>query len=201
MEKKEDKRVTKTKKAVKEAMIKLLSKKDFKQITITDIAEEAKINRATFYMHYSNTYEVISAIGTDISNAVISCLEKFDKNHFYQNSLDILYLLAQNLDGIAGMHAFADYSSSSFLLNKLKAKLIRSVYSRMTEIYPEADKGKLYCTVTFTIAGLMETYLLWYTDTEKKVSLHELASLMSVYLEQAYNFMSDAPKNLSSKTI
>ena len=66
--KKVDKRVAKTQKAVKDALLKLLAQKDFKQISITDLAREAGINRATFYMHFNSTHEVVSAIGVDISN-------------------------------------------------------------------------------------------------------------------------------------
>lgn len=192
--KKEDKRIVKTKKAVKDALLNLLAQKDFKQITITDLAREAGINRATFYMHFNSTHDVVSAIGVDISNTVIDCLQQFDTTQFYKNSLDVLYMISKNLSGLKVSRAFIDYASSGWLLNKLKARMIRSVYAKMRSLYPEANEGKLYCTVTFTIAGLMESYMLWFTDEEKRVSLHELADLMSVYLEQAYNFMSATPK-------
>ena len=194
VERKEDKRVVKTKAAVKDALLRLLAQKDFKQISITDLAREAGINRATFYMHFNSTYEVVSAIGVDVSNSVINCLQKFDTSEFYKNSLDILLIIAKSLEGLQITRGFTEYASSGWLLNKLKARLIRSVYERMKQLYPEANEGKLYCTVTFTIAGLMESYMLWFTDDTKKVSLHELADLMSVYLEQAYNFMSATPK-------
>lgn len=194
IDKKEDKRVVKTKKAVKDALLRLLAQKDFKQISITDLAREAGINRATFYMHFTSTHDVVSAIGVDISNTVIECLNKFDTKQFYKNSLDVLYMIAKSLEGLQIPRAFTDYASSGWLLNKLKARMIRSVYTTMRDLYPDVNEGKLYCTVTFTIAGLMESYMLWFTDEEKKVSLHELADLMSVYLEQAYNFISSNPK-------
>ena len=194
IDKKEDKRVVKTKKAVKDALLRLLAQKDFKQISITDLAREAGINRATFYMHFTSTHDVVSAIGVDISNTVIECLNKFDTKQFYKNSLDVLYMIAKSLEGLQIPRAFTDYASSGWLLNKLKARMIRSVYTTMRDLYPDVNEGKLYCTVTFTIAGLMESYMLWFTDEEKKISLHELADLMSVYLEQAYNFISSNPK-------
>ena len=103
-------------------------------------------------------------------------------------------MIAKSLEGLQIPRAFTDYASSGWLLNKLKARMIRSVYTTMRGLYPDVNEGKLYCTVTFTIAGLMESYMLWFTDEEKKISLHELADLMSVYLEQAYNFISSNPK-------
>ena len=42
-----DRRVVKTKRAIKEAFAKLLTQKDINDITISDIAAEANINRKT----------------------------------------------------------------------------------------------------------------------------------------------------------
>lgn len=44
----EDRRVRKTKQAIKNAFIQLLNKKDLEKITIQDITELADINRGTF---------------------------------------------------------------------------------------------------------------------------------------------------------
>lgn len=52
-EKKTDRRVIKTKKAIHMAFVKLLSQKSVNEITVKDIADEADINRKTFYNYYS----------------------------------------------------------------------------------------------------------------------------------------------------
>ncbi|WP_256873821.1 hypothetical protein [Paenibacillus kribbensis] len=44
-----DPRIKRTKKLLIESFIKIGQKKDFKNITIKDITEEATVNRATFY--------------------------------------------------------------------------------------------------------------------------------------------------------
>ncbi|MFA7674359.1 MAG: TetR family transcriptional regulator, partial [Clostridia bacterium] len=49
----EDRRVRYTKMVLKESFINLLSKKGISNITIKQICEDADINRATFYTHYS----------------------------------------------------------------------------------------------------------------------------------------------------
>lgn len=45
-----------------DALISLLNKKDFEYITIKDICEVANVNRSTFYLHYSNTYELLEEV-------------------------------------------------------------------------------------------------------------------------------------------
>lgn len=56
---KEDRRVQKTKMVIKTALLDLMKKKDFAQITINDIAEKANINRGTVYFHYEDKYDLL----------------------------------------------------------------------------------------------------------------------------------------------
>lgn len=62
MAKKVDLRVLRTKKLIKEAFISLIGRKGFEAITIQDIAEEALINRATFYLHYQDKFDLLEQI-------------------------------------------------------------------------------------------------------------------------------------------
>lgn len=48
----EDPRVLRTRQLIRTAFRDLLQKKGFDAITIKDIAQEATINRATFYAHF-----------------------------------------------------------------------------------------------------------------------------------------------------
>jgi AcrR family transcriptional regulator len=52
MQKSEDLRVKRTRKMLRDALVELIDEKGFESITVTDLAERAMINRATFYRHY-----------------------------------------------------------------------------------------------------------------------------------------------------
>ena len=41
------------------ALLSLLERKEFKDISIMEICEEAGVNRSTFYAHYENTYDLL----------------------------------------------------------------------------------------------------------------------------------------------
>ena len=62
-----DKRVIKTRTAIIKATVSLISKKNIEQITISEIADLAMINRKTFYSHYNSVYDVLN----DIENEII----------------------------------------------------------------------------------------------------------------------------------
>ncbi len=55
-----DLRIQRTKKAIMDAFLKLLKKKSFSEITITDITTEAMVARPTFYLHYKSKDEVLA---------------------------------------------------------------------------------------------------------------------------------------------
>jgi len=57
--KKKDLRVMRTQKLIKDAFLRLIKEKGFQTITIRDIADEAMINRATFYLHYQDKYDLL----------------------------------------------------------------------------------------------------------------------------------------------
>lgn len=46
-----DRRVVRTRKAIREAFFKLMEDQDYHKITIASIAREADIDRKTFYLH------------------------------------------------------------------------------------------------------------------------------------------------------
>ena len=47
-----DRRIARTRKSIKRAFAYLLSQKDLNEITITDIANAADVNRKTFYTYF-----------------------------------------------------------------------------------------------------------------------------------------------------
>lgn len=57
-----DPRVLRTRKLLQEALIELTAERGFDVITVGDIAKRATVNRATFYRHYQDKYEVLEQI-------------------------------------------------------------------------------------------------------------------------------------------
>ena len=57
--KKEDKRVTKTKRDLRNALTGLLKVRPYTKITVCDICEAAVVNRMTFYKHYMDKNDLL----------------------------------------------------------------------------------------------------------------------------------------------
>jgi AcrR family transcriptional regulator len=56
-----DPRVVRTRKAFKEALIELIQLKGYQHITVKDIAEQAGLNRTTFYLHFENKDDLLTS--------------------------------------------------------------------------------------------------------------------------------------------
>ena len=81
-EKKKDLRIIKTRKALYNAFEELMKSKPFEQIKVSDICNEALINRSTFYDHYADKYDLLEEY---INSLKDSLTEEITKEN------DILY--------------------------------------------------------------------------------------------------------------
>lgn len=54
-----DLRVKRTLQLIQDAMIELMGERGFERTTVRDITERAMINRATFYLHYEDKYDLL----------------------------------------------------------------------------------------------------------------------------------------------
>jgi AcrR family transcriptional regulator len=57
-----DRRIIKSQKAIKQAVIELMAEKSFDQITIQDISDRADVNRRTVYLHYVYKYDLLDKL-------------------------------------------------------------------------------------------------------------------------------------------
>ncbi len=83
----EDRRVKRTKKALRDALLTLLEKKKINEISVTELTTLADVNRATFYFYYTDIIDMLTQIQNDAylefskvineSNSSITTIEGF----------------------------------------------------------------------------------------------------------------------------
>lgn len=86
---KEDLRVIKTKDNIKNSMIHLLKKYEFKDITMSMLVDECRINKTTFYRHYSDKYDLIEKISKDYISLFSKASSNFE-NGINEHNIDCL---------------------------------------------------------------------------------------------------------------
>ena len=58
----EDRRITYTKNAIKDALLELMKEKSFEKLSISKVCEAAQITRTTFYSHYDTLDQVLDEL-------------------------------------------------------------------------------------------------------------------------------------------
>ena len=65
-EEKVDRRILRTRRLLRTALVELMEELDFHQITVQDITDRAMINRTTFYTHFEDKYALLYYIGREM---------------------------------------------------------------------------------------------------------------------------------------
>ncbi|GAA3731887.1 TetR/AcrR family transcriptional regulator [Salinicoccus jeotgali] len=77
-----DLRIQRTRKFIMDSFMTLSEQKDFKDITVKDIATEAMINRATFYYHFEDIYDLLEKVLSEV------LLVNLDYANYEEEALD-----------------------------------------------------------------------------------------------------------------
>ena len=67
-----DPRVLRSRQMLMESLLRLLNRKEFEDISIQEIADEATLNRATFYLHYADKNALLQAMTAARFNDLIA---------------------------------------------------------------------------------------------------------------------------------
>lgn len=73
-----DLRVKKTKTSIINAFLQLRTNKPLERITVKELSDLAEINKATFYLHYKDIYDLSEALETELLDSVFSKLNHPD---------------------------------------------------------------------------------------------------------------------------
>ena len=164
-----DRRSGKTQKAIRNAFLTLLSKKDISKITIAEISEMADLGRGTFYLHYNDIYDLYE----QIENSLYLEIEQLLDHSFLVDNSDNLMKL------IHGMTEFIVNNRDTFLsivgvgyYNRNLYKLKKLFYKKLLfecRIFNPSDFHAISCMFAISgIIGILEEWLFNGLKLSKK---------------------------------
>lgn len=65
-----DRRIVRTRQAIREAFISLIEEKGFDALSVKDIAAKANINRGTFYLHYQDKFDLLEQTEAELISSI-----------------------------------------------------------------------------------------------------------------------------------
>ena len=175
-----DRRVKRTKRAIHDAVLKLLNEQDLDKITVTAVAREADIDRKTFYLHYASVDEVLDEIiREDVEDVMglwrgeVKEQPSLEETARGFTSASILIMQSIELNG-----QMLDHMDADVLLSKVEAPLIDTIVEDDTLGLASALGPNLPYAVSFFCSGLLAVLRRWLKD-ESEVPLEELISMAS----------------------
>lgn len=144
-----DLRVKKTKSAIINSFLQLRSKKPLERITVKELSDLAQINKATFYLHYKDIYDLSESLENELLDSVLGSIrhpnavlsepkvfirELFDSFIANQSLIDIIF--SNDRKGI--------------LVDRIESKIREFIF----ENYPQSkDVPEINILLSFTIKG------------------------------------------------
>ena len=177
MEKSEDRRVIKTKKAIRNAFARLLSEKELGDITVSDIAEYADINRKTFYNYYAGVHEVVYEIEDEIARSFGGALSTLELS-----SVDnAAYFVFERLTSV--INTDIDFYGQMFsmrgnvsMLTKI-VDIMKDKAPYFTELFG-LEGDRLDVIMEFTFSGLISVYQRWF-NSDRSTPIEEISSVIT----------------------
>jgi AcrR family transcriptional regulator len=164
--KKQDRRVQRTRKAIRSAFLRLLTDKDLEKISIKEIADLADVDRKTVYNYYNGVYDILDELETELAQDFERAIDNFDfaTRDVQDIFIELARLLNQRLDIYS---LLMKIDGNSRLVSKcvvyLKEK-IEQVLGRVSVYSGE----KIDVAAEFITAGMYMAYRHWFNSDRKK---------------------------------
>lgn len=157
-----DRRIARSKLALKEALLTLMAQKSFSTLTITEIVELANYNRGTFYTHYENKEALLDEV---ISELIDELVESFRAPYGGVDVFRIDELTANSVKIFEHIHEHAAVYTILFrsdVLPVIKEKMFGAIKQLSSEeLEHEQDSINPELMMVYSIHALMGLVFHW----------------------------------------
>ncbi|MCR4896008.1 MAG: TetR/AcrR family transcriptional regulator [Lachnospiraceae bacterium] len=181
----EDKRVIRTKQAIRDAFWTLLEERNFEKISVSDLADRAGINRKTFYAYYDSLDALVEEVEDDLTKNYepifrdARSLETALKPYDFINRLNAQITL--------DYHKLSLFNHKGLLphyIEKIKCLLIEIFRAEDFITMDEKQDARFLLFLEFTTAGALSMLSSW---TQKRhLTIEEFTDLISAFILQDY---------------
>ena len=162
-QKKEDRRVRRTKKLLTQALTQLLQEKQINEITVKELTDLADMNRGTFYLYYKDMFDMLEKIEDgmfEVLDEIVSLHEHGDVSQQTKPILlDLFHFIEENQEMCRVL--LSPHGDMNFLhrLNEvLRGKCLKA-WPDIRKEKGEADFDYHYSFVVFGCAGIIRAWV------------------------------------------
>ena len=186
IEEKTDLRTLRTRKAIVDTFVDLLEIQDFTSITISQIAEEAMINRATFYRHFLDKYDLLEKTIQEILMKKL-IVQLNETTEFNQDMLKDVFLSITEFYMSLSDRCQSSYGDMTMNIEViLKKELQKVLYNALSLKYPEQSPNHLTSIATMLSWMLYGASIDWEQNSSlsPEAYFEETSAVMNqIYLQ------------------
>ena len=182
-----DRRIKYTKKIIKETFFELISEKDIKKITVSEICAKADINRATFYRYYLDVFDLLDSIKKEFEDELKAAYMPKDESektvkHFSKAMLEV-FLEHKKLVKLL----FNTNNGLYFLNNILEIAYMRCKEKWEKDLPNISEEDMEYASI-FIFNGALGVINFWVqNDFDKDINeISEIIETLSYYGTKKY---------------
>ena len=182
-EAKHDRRILKTKKAIYEALVELMQKKNLNSITVTELAAAANINRKTFYTYYSTVNDVLDEVINELISSLKDLMYAMSEDYNMLSPQTLFAFLNTIMSDVDIVRALFTSDNGNMLFNKLQKALQETLLKELidNDIKMNIPPEQYPLISSFVAGGLIYVYYEWITNPNG-TSLDEMARTLTTLI-------------------
>ena len=177
-----DRRVRKTRAALKKSLTTLLQTKGVKDISVKELTDLADVNRGTFYLHYKDVFDLLEQSEADLLAELESVFQGVSGREFIDRPGDVferIYTMCkENADFV---HVLLSENGDIKFINSMNSFLKERCLHDWADLVKEIDLSLFDAYYTFLIGGCVSLLQYWF-NTGMKQSPKELAKITVDFL-------------------
>lgn len=174
-QKKEDRRVRYTKKAVREGFLRLLQEKPIERISVTEICREADINRGTFYAHYSDPYDLRRSLVAELTEVMQARVREEGVRRL--STVQSLTLLRENKE-LCQIFA-GPYGDQDSMLKIVGEHA--DAYLEQAELSTQHMSPQMYGCIKMLLISSISTVFKYWLDNGMDADPETVAQIIDIY--------------------
>ena len=155
--------VRNTKRRLRESLIKLVGRKPLSAVTVSELTEDADVNRSTFYFHYQDVSAMIKEMEDQFISDFSIALDALE-----QKSHDFITILVKCLERHMDLcQILLGANGDMAFVEKMKG-IVETRCSRIwKDAVPDMSDRDAQVLDSFLIGGVMSTVQAWVLDNER----------------------------------
>lgn len=164
---------------IADALLILMNKKDYTDITVGEIVEKAGVNRSTYYRHFEKKEDVVKYFLDKISKDILEW-DKAKKSSFEEHLINVY------------KHYYKHKKQMMTIYKNGLSILFLDILKKYLGAEAHKDKQpSVQYDIAFHIGGTFNHFMLWFSrdmsDSPEEMATHTLAILPSSLIDHMWN--------------